>query len=96
MLNPVVEALCDVTEGQAQIRNDAVAWLRTGEVDFPMSARWQDFKSGYLRCSNQGKASSKGRPLVHGRPILMVRHFLRSTERHKLVSKNFDRENCQN
>jgi hypothetical protein len=42
------------------------------------------------------RPNSKGRQLVHGRPILMVRHFLRSTERHKLVSKNFERENCQN
>ena len=42
------------------------------------------------------KAGSKGRQLVRRRPILMVRHFLRSTERHKLISKNFERENCQN
>ena len=74
----------------------AVAWLTTHEMDFPKVCPLVRLRIRTLAKANPGKTGSKGRQLVHGRPLLMVRHFLRSTEHHKLLSKNFEWENCQN
>ena len=65
-------------------RDEVLAWVTTAEVDFPKVCELAALRIWILAKANQAKAGSKGRQLVHGRPLLMVRHFLRSTERHKL------------
>jgi hypothetical protein len=66
------------------MRNPAVAPRITDEVDLPRGLRVDRTSSLILAKTDQAKGDSKGRQLVQGRPILMVRHFLRSTERQKL------------
>ena len=67
------------------MRNDAVAGLMADEGGFPKGPELAGLR--IVVVANWGRDDSKGRQLVHGRPLLMVRHFLRSIERSNYIKE---------